>query len=83
MTNKNNDCESKREKLCGFENWPQYADFTQAMLKEKEVWDFVDGSCADHTTAAQTRKKMMKNVVASTIIKQRINFNLYINIIGE
>ena len=69
MTNENDDCESKREKLHGFENWPQWADLTQAMLEEKEVWDVVDGSRADPITASQTRRKEKDNAVASKIIK--------------
>ena len=67
--NKNDNRESKREKLHDFENWPQWADLTQAMLKEKEVWDIIDGSRADPTTAAQTRKKEKDNAVTSKIIK--------------
>ena len=57
MINENDDRESKREKIRGFENWLQWADLTQAMLQEKEVWDVVDGSRADPTTVAQTRRK--------------------------
>lgn len=83
MANKNNDHKSKREKLHGFENWPQWADLTQAMLKEKKVKDIVDGSRANPITAAQTRKKEKNNAIASKIIKQEVNFDLYINIIGE
>ena len=83
MTNKNDDRKSKRKKLCGFKNWPQWADLTQAILEEKKVWDVVDGSHADPTTAAQTRKKEKDNAVASKIIKQGVNSDLYINIIGE
>ena len=83
MTNENNDRESKREKLRSFENWLQWANLTQAMLEEKEVWDVVDGCHADPTTAAQTRKKEKDNVIASKIIKQGVNSDLYINIIGE
>lgn len=53
------------------------------MLKEKEVWDMVDGSYMELTTAAQTRKKERNNTVAFKIIKQRVSGNLYINIIEE
>ena len=81
MTNENDDHENKRKKLHGFKNWPQWADLTQAMLKEKEIWDVVDRSRADPTTAAQTRRKEKYNVVASKIIKQGVNGDLYINII--
>lgn len=69
MTNKNNDCESKREKLRNFENWPQWINLTQVMLKEKEVWDVVDKSYTNPTTVAQTRKREKNNTVASKIIK--------------
>ena len=83
MTNENNNRKSKREKLRGFENWPQWVDLSQAILEEKEVWDIVDGSLADPTTAAQTRRKEKDNAVALKIIKQGVNDDLYINIIGE
>ena len=49
ITTDNNDCK-KREKLKDFENWPQLADLTQAILEEKEVWDVVDGLQAELTT---------------------------------
>lgn len=49
--------ESKREKLRGFENRPQWSDLTQAMLEKKEVWDVVDGTRPERTTAPQTRKR--------------------------
>lgn len=53
------------------------------MLKVKEIWDVVDGFFADPTTATQTRKKEKDNAITSKIIKQRVNGDLYINIIGE
>lgn len=53
------------------------------MLEEKEVWDVIDGSCVDPTTATQTRKKEKNNTIAFKIIKQGVNSNLYINIIKE
>ena len=53
------------------------------MLKEKEVWDVVDGLRAEPTTAVQTRKKEKDNAIASKIIKQGVSADLYINIIGE
>lgn len=55
----------------------------QAMLEEKEVWDVIDGSLAELTTAAKTRKKEKGNTIASKIIKQRVSSDLYINIIRE
>ena len=82
-TDSNDDRESKQEKLKGFENWPQWADLTQAMLEEKEVWDVVDGSRAEPTTAPQIRKKDKDNAIATKIIKQGVSTDLYINIIGE
>ena len=78
-----NDNREKREKLKGFENRPKWADLTQAMLEEKEVWDVVDGSQAEPTTAVQTKKKEKNNAIASKIIKQRVSADFYINIIGE
>ena len=53
------------------------------MLDKKKVWDVVDKSRADPTTAAQTKKTEKDNAVASKIIKQGVNSKLYINIIGE
>lgn len=43
--------DNKREKLRGFENWPQWTNLTQAMLEEKEVWDVVDDSRPEPTAA--------------------------------
>ena len=83
MATESDDRESKREKLRGFENWPQWADLTQAMLEEKEVWDVVDGTRPEPTTATQTKKKDKDNAIASKIIKQGVNSDLYTNIIGE
>ena len=83
MTSKNDDRESKREKLHGFENWPQCADLTQAMLEEKEVWDLVDRSRLNPTTATQMRKSDKDNTISSKIIKQGVNLDLCTNIIGE
>ena len=77
------DQESKRKKLKGFENWPQWADLTQAMLEEKEVWDVVNGTRPKPTTLAQTRKKNKTNAITSKIIKQGVHSNQYTNIIGE
>ena len=53
------------------------------MLEKKEVWDVVDGTRPEPTTAAQTKKKDKDNAVASKIIKQGVNSDLYTNIIGE
>ena len=53
------------------------------MLEKKEVRDVGDGSCADPTTTAQTRKKEKDNTLTSKIIKQGVNSDLYIIIIGE
>ncbi len=83
MATESDDREPKREKLGGFENWPQWADLTQAMLEEKEIWDVVDGTRAEPTTTAQIRKKEKDNAVASKIIKQGVSSDLCTNIIGE
>lgn len=53
------------------------------MLEEKKVWDVVNGTRAEPTTAAQTRKKEKDNAVAFKIIKQGVNSDFYTNIIGE
>lgn len=57
MTNEKDNHKCIREELCNFKNWPQWADFTQAMLEEKEVSDKVDKSRADSITVAQSRIK--------------------------
>ena len=51
------------------------------MLEEKEVWDVVDGTRPEPTNAAQTRKEDKDNAIASKIIKQGVNSDLYTNII--
>ena len=48
------DQENKRDKLRGFENWPQWADLTQTMLEKKELWDVVNQTRSEPTTHAQT-----------------------------
>ena len=53
------------------------------MLEEKEVWNILDRSCANPTTATQITNKEKDNAVASKIIKQEVNSNLFINITGE
>lgn len=83
MTTESDDRDSKREKLRGFGNWPQWADLTQAMLEEREVWDVVDGTRPEPTIAAQTKKKDKDNAIATKIIKQGVNSDLYTKIIGE
>ena len=75
--------ESKWEKLRGFENQPQWADLTQAMLEKKEMWDVIDGTRPELTTTSQTKKKDKDNIIASKIIKQGVNSDLYINVIAE
>lgn len=53
------------------------------MLKEKKVWDIVDGLQIEITTVIQSKKKEKDNVIASKIIKQEVSTNFYINIIRE
>lgn len=53
------------------------------MLEEKNVWHVVDGSRPELTTAVQTRKKDKDNAIFSKIIKQGVNSDFYINIIGK
>ena len=53
------------------------------MLEEKEVWDVVDNSRPEPTTAGQIRKKDKDNAIATKIIKQGVNSDLYINVIGK
>ena len=67
--NSNADHKSKQEKLKGFENWPQWAGLTQAMLEKKEVWDVIDGSCVKPTTVSQIMKNHKDNTIATKIIK--------------
>lgn len=53
------------------------------MLKEIEVWDVVNKTRLKSTTSTQTKKKDKDNVIASKIIKQSDNSDLYNNIIGK
>ena len=53
------------------------------MLEEKEVWDVVDNLRPEPTTAVQIRKKDKDNSIATKIIKQGVNSDLYINVIGK
>ena len=68
MVTELNKREPKCEKLCSFENWPQWADLTQVILEKKEVWDVVNGIKAEPTTVVQTRKQEKDNAVISKII---------------
>lgn len=83
MANESNDRETKCEKLYGWENWPQWADLSQAVLEEKEIWDIVNGIRVESTTEAQTRIKEKNNTEAFKMIKEDVNSDLYINIIGQ
>ena len=53
------------------------------MLEEKEVWDVIDETRPELTNVTQIRKKDKDNAIASKIIKQDVNSNLYINIFEE
>lgn len=83
IATKNDDCKNKREQLCSFENWPQWTDLTQAILKKKEIWDMVDRSYMEPIITIQTQKKVKGNTVTFKLIKQGVNSDLYINIIRE
>lgn len=50
---------------------------------KKKVWDVIDSTRPEPTTAAQMKKKDKNNTIASKIIKQGVNSNFYTNIIGE
>lgn len=63
------DQKSKHKKLRDFENWPQQANLTQAMLEEKKVWNLVNKIRPEATTPTQTRKKDKNNTIKSKIIK--------------
>lgn len=41
-TNDTASSNSRRQKLTGFANWPQWADLTKTMLIEKDVWDLIE-----------------------------------------
>lgn len=53
------------------------------MLKEKQVLDVINRSRAKLTIIPQIKKKDKNNVITAKIIKQRVNTDLYINIIRE
>lgn len=53
------------------------------MLKKKEIWDVINRIMLEPTTFTQIKKKNKDNTIALKIIKQKINFNLYINIVEK
>lgn len=53
----------------------------QIMLEKKEVQNIVDVMRAKPTKVTQTRKNEKNNAIASKIIKQKLNVDLYINVI--
>lgn len=53
------------------------------MLEEKEMWDVVNRIRLEATTIAQSKKRDKDNTISLKIIKQGVNSDLYINIIGE
>lgn len=55
----------------------------QSHLKEKEVWDIVEGTRPEPTTIAQTKKKNKDNAIATKVIQQGVNSDLYLNIISR
>lgn len=50
---------------------------------KKKCWDVIDRTRAVSIIIMQTKKREKDNTVASNIIKQGVNSNLYINIIRE
>ena len=69
MITKLDDGGNKRKKLKGFENWSQWTNLIPAILKEKEVWDVIDGMKLKSTIVAQIKKKDKDNAITSKIIK--------------
>ena len=55
----------------------------QTILQKKEVKNVIDGSCANPIIGTQTGRKRKDNTITSKIIRQRMNSDLYINIISK
>lgn len=53
------------------------------MLEEKEMWDIVNKTRLEAITIPQTMKRDKDNTIFSKIIKQGVNSDLCINIIGK
>lgn len=53
------------------------------MLEEKEISDVINLTKSEFIITAQTRKKEKNNAITSKISKQRVNSDLFTNIIGE
>lgn len=77
------DQENKRKKFIDFKNQPQQADLTQAIFEKKEMQNNFDKTRPERMTLAKKKKKDKKNTIASKIIKRRVYFNLYINIMRK
>ncbi len=83
MAIKNKDYKSMRKKLKSFKNWPQLANLTKIILKNREIWDVIDSLWANPTTTAFIKKKEKDNAVAFKIIEQEVGVDLYIKIIWK
>lgn len=53
------------------------------MLEEKKIYNIVDAIRQESTIASQINKKEKNHIIASKIIKQKVNYDLYTNIIGD
>lgn len=86
MTNKqkNTFSSASYKKLKGFNNWPQWSDFTVTILIEKDIWDLIETG-PRRTKAIIWEQKTKKNCIAIKtvikIIKKDINNNIFNNII--
>ena len=87
MTNKRNDTlsGSRRKKLTGFTNWPQWSDLTRAMLIKKDVWDLIETGPRPEPLLFQqqkTKENRMAVRTATRIIKEGVSNDIFNNIIN-
>lgn len=82
----NHEFDPKREMLKGLDNWHRWAFLTRLRLKEKDVWDLVDGTrpaLPENTSEYDMKVRTMKTATALRIIKQGVGPDLYDKIIHE
>lgn len=88
MTDKRNDNTSggsRREKLTGFTNWPQWSDLTRTILIKKDVWSLVETGPRPNLAIIWEQKTKKNRIAIRTltrIIKKGVNNDIFNNIIN-
>ena len=73
--------------LIGFVNWLWWADFSKAILIEKDVWDLIEVGWQQSPDALWKQEKKIKEnwmtiKIVMRIIKKKISNNIFNNIIN-